>query len=59
MPYFILILKTTVVVILAIIVRGTLPRYRFDQATALNWKHFLFIWLSFIVVNMTWLIIFY
>ncbi len=34
----------------AIAVRGTVPRYRFDQATTLNWKNFIYIWLLFILL---------
>ena len=58
MPYLILIVKTLFICIFAIAVRGTVPRYRFDQATQLNWKHFIYIWFVFILLNLTYLIIF-
>jgi len=32
----ILILKTLIICVLAIAIRGTVPRYRFDQITQLN-----------------------
>lgn len=55
MPYMLLILKTLFVCIIAIAIRGTLPRYRFDQATQLNWKHFIYIWIFFIILNIIYL----
>ena len=36
MPYIIILLKTTIMCLIAIALRGTLPRYRFDQITQLN-----------------------
>jgi len=42
MPYVILIVKTVSLVLIAMTIRATLPRYRFDQATQLNWKFFVF-----------------
>lgn len=35
--------KSIFLVILAILIRGTLPRYRIDQLVLLNWKFFIFI----------------
>jgi NADH:ubiquinone oxidoreductase subunit H len=32
-------------------VRGTLPRYRFDHLISLTWKHFLFLWLASLATN--------
>jgi len=43
--------------IFAIAVRGTVPRYRFDQATMLNWKHFLFVWFIFLVLNYSYFLL--
>lgn len=48
MPYCYLLIKVLCVVVFAIATRGTLPRYRFDQLTQLNWKHFLFFYLLFL-----------
>lgn len=48
MPYCYLLIKVLFVVVFAIATRGTLPRYRFDQLTQLNWKHFLFLYLIFL-----------
>jgi len=59
MPYLIVIFKTVLLCIFAIAVRGTLPRYRFDQATQLNWKHFIYLWFIFILFNMLYLVIFF
>lgn len=39
--------------VFAIATRGTVPRYRFDQLTQLNWKHFIFIWIGFLIFNIT------
>lgn len=39
--------------------RATLPRYRFDQATQLTWKHYLFVWFLFIILSGFYLILFY
>jgi len=59
MPYLIVIFKTVLLCVFAIAVRGTLPRYRFDQATQLNWKHFIYLWFIFILFNMLYLVIFF
>lgn len=36
MSYKLLLVKTLVICLTAIAIRGTLPRYRFDQFTQLN-----------------------
>ena len=36
-------IKSILLVTLAILIRGTLPRYRIDQLVLLNWKFFIFI----------------
>jgi len=59
MPYLIVIFKTVLLCIFAIAVRGTLPRYRFDQATQLNWKHFIYLWFIFILFNLLYLVMFF
>jgi len=59
MPYTILILKTLFMCIFAIAIRGTVPRYRFDQATMLNWKHFIFVWFIFLSLNVCLNLIFF
>jgi len=51
MPHFILLFKVLIFCVIAIATRGTLPRYRFDQFTQLNWKHFIYIWLGFLILN--------
>ena len=53
MPYFILLFKILIFCVIAIATRGTLPRYRFDQFTQLNWKHFIYIWLGFLIFSST------
>nr|YP_740732.1 NADH dehydrogenase subunit 1 [Tetrahymena malaccensis]ABI51641.1 NADH dehydrogenase subunit 1 [Tetrahymena malaccensis] len=52
MPYFVLLFKILIFCVVAIATRGTLPRYRFDQFTQLNWKHFIYIWLGFLLFNL-------
>ncbi len=44
-----LLLKTVLFVSLAILVRGTLPRYRVDQVISLNWKYGVFVFIVFYV----------
>ncbi len=56
MPYIILIIKILLMCVFAIMIRGTVPRYRFDQFTQLNWKHFLFIWVGFLIISLTYVI---
>jgi NADH:ubiquinone oxidoreductase subunit H len=41
--------KTTVLVVIAVLVRGTLPRYRIDQLITYKWKHLVFCYLFFVV----------
>jgi len=36
-------IKSILLVTLAVLIRGTLPRYRIDQLVLLNWKFFIFI----------------
>ena len=36
MPYLVLLIKILIMCVFAIMTRGTLPRYRFDQFTQLN-----------------------
>lgn len=59
MPFFVLILKSVFLTVFAIAARGTMPRYRFDQLTQLNWKHFVFVWIGFLIFNMGFLIFFF
>ncbi len=59
MPYFVLLTKVLLIVVFAIATRGTLPRYRFDQLTQLNWKHFLFLYLFFLILMITNFLIWY
>lgn len=42
--------KIIFLVSLAILIRGTLPRYRIDQLLALNWKILIFIYFFFLVM---------
>ena len=51
-------LKTVFFIVLFIIVRGTLPRYRYDQLMRLGWKIFLPISLAFLVILASYLISF-
>ena len=43
-------LKITIIVCLAILIRGTLPRYRVDQLISLNWKFFIFYLFIFFLI---------
>jgi|APMI01.1.fsa_nt_gi NADH:ubiquinone oxidoreductase subunit H len=49
-------IKSIILVVLAILIRGTLPRYRIDQLILLNWKLFIFVNIFFfsqiIVLNL-------
>lgn len=45
----ILLIKTIILISLAILVRGTLPRYRIDQVLALNWKYLVFLLIFFYI----------
>ncbi len=48
-----LIIKTVIIVSIAILVRGTLPRYRVDQVINLNWKYLIFILIFFYIELLT------
>lgn len=58
MLFIILLYKTMLFCAAAIALRGTLPRYRFDQLLQLTWKNFIFIWLGFIILNIDLLFFF-
>ena len=58
MPYLVLLIKVLFMCVFAIATRGTLPRYRFDQFTQMNWKHFIFIWLFFLTFNIFFFVFF-
>jgi NADH:ubiquinone oxidoreductase subunit H len=49
--YLPLLLKALALCGLSIMVRGTLPRYRFDHLINLTWKHFLFLWVACLALN--------
>ena len=59
MVYLTLVIKTVMIIFFAIATRATLPRYRFDQLTQINWKHFIFVWLGFMTSSLTYLVIFF
>lgn len=50
---FLLILKIVFFCVLAIIVRGTIPRYRIDQLLSLNWKISIYYYLGLFFVFIT------
>lgn len=41
--------KTTVIVVIAVLMRGTLPRYRIDNLITYYWKYMLFSYVFFYV----------
>lgn len=43
-----MLIKSIFLVILGILIRGTLPRYRIDQLIYLNWKIFIFLNIIFL-----------
>ena len=49
MTYLVLLVKVLCMCVFAVLTRGTVPRYRFDQLTQLNWKLFLYIWFIFLI----------
>jgi len=59
MCYIVITFKTLIICLVAIAIRGTLPRYRFDQITQLNWKHFIFVWLGYLVCNFSYFLLFF
>lgn len=42
-------IKVLFLIIISILIRGTLPRYRIDHLINLNWKVFLFLNIFFII----------
>ncbi len=44
-----LMIKGIILSIIAILIRGTLPRYRIDQVLFLNWKLFIYILIFFYI----------
>jgi len=56
MCHIIITVKTLIICLIAIAIRGTLPRYRFDQITQLNWKHFIFVWLGYLIFNFSYFV---
>jgi len=55
---FWIILKVLFILYLFILVRGTLPRYRYDQLMAIGWKVFLPLSLSYLLVYIIFLYLF-
>lgn len=41
--------KTTILVVIAVLIRGTLPRYRIDMLITYKWKHLVFCYLFFVI----------
>lgn len=56
---FWIILKVLFIVYLFILVRGTLPRYRYDQLMMLGWKVFLPLSLSYLLIYIIFMYIFF
>jgi len=54
-----IVLKVLFVVYLFILVRGTLPRYRYDQLMSLGWKVFLPISLSYLLLYIIYMYFFF
>lgn len=44
----VLIIKIVIVVTIAVLIRGTLPRYRVDQFISSHWKLLVFLFITFI-----------
>ena len=53
----VLLIKIVTLVILAILIRSALPRYRIDQTLSLNWKFYIYLLLGFYLWLLTLLII--
>lgn len=58
LPSVALLVKAVVLVGLAIAIRGTLPRYRYDQLIQVSWKSFLFLYLACLSFNGALLVLF-
>lgn len=43
------LLKVLILVVIAVLIRGTLPRYRVDQLVTLHWKTYIFIYITFTI----------
>lgn len=54
-----IILKVLFIVYLFILVRGTLPRYRYDQLMSLGWKIFLPLSLSYLLIYIIYMYFFF
>jgi NADH-quinone oxidoreductase subunit H len=50
-----IILKVLFIIYLFILIRGTLPRYRYDQLMMLGWKIFLPLSLSYLLIYIIFL----
>ena len=50
-----IIIKVLFIIYLFIVVRGTLPRYRYDQLMMIGWKIFLPLSLSYLLIYMVFL----
>lgn len=55
----VLLLKIILFVVLAILIRSALPRYRIDQVLSINWKFYIYILLVFylwIIILLVWIV---
>ncbi len=44
-----LLFKILIVVVVAILIRGSLPRFRIDQLTSQHWKLYIFLYIVFFI----------